>query len=748
MAHQKERLTPISVNQQIRFVDLFSGCGGLSLGFELANGNTTFDEILAIDNDPAVIRCFNDNFRSGEDEPVGRVADVNWFNHPSEILLYYLLHFCGLKRDQDLSVALQDLGVPKFLADVLVIDSDFKTALATLTKSSTYLADWKLVNPEAVKLAITKSFTKRLGIDALPNVTLNRTPLLWEYEYNLLSDTTRSSAVAVSAATQALLSKNAHVIWDNEIEKLSDAAQRTGRGQHVVVNTRVQDLLRFLAGPSGQALRDIWTEWRGRRDAAKAEFCLSIDAELRELYDDDREVCLLIGGPPCKGFSRIARPVMQSLREQGASAWTSLDYGDERNALMGQYILFLRALRPRVFLFENVSNFVSALKTPNGELDPAQELAQGIDALSDHSLKYRVASQVVRAVEHAVPQERDRFIMIGISDEVPEASQAASDFFEGAKYDQRVPLAIALQGLGQPRQFNWNDTTSGDRPGTGTESPAYTLIDEAYPAAWQRYIRWIRTPHDTKSIRTVDAHIYRGLRQDDAALIELFGPGQRWMDYEIRSSSTLKELREVLSQIAALLQKQGDSLPFDYSDIVQLRNKLDSNLALRLLLEQTESSVGEQHLLLPHYMKNGTSHHGDWLERLSAIRPSKTIIAHIGKDTYSYMHPYESRAITMREAARIQSFPDFFSFKTTGIVEGYAMIGNAVPPLLANSFASRLAELNDRYRVFSVDEHRAVLPVFGPAQETDETSIVINWFGWHRPSAGCVKHAARGVVGM
>jgi hypothetical protein len=55
----------------------------------------------------------------------------------------------------------------------------------------------------------------------------------------------------------------------------------------------------------------------------------------------------------------------------------------------------------------------------------------------------------------------------------------------------------------------------------------------------------------------------------------------------------------------------------------------------------------------------------------------------------------------MREAARVQSFPDFFSFKTTGIVEGYAMIGNAVPPLLANTFANRLAELDERYNFFS-----------------------------------------------
>jgi site-specific DNA-cytosine methylase len=189
------------------------------------------------------------------------------------------------------------------------------------------------------------------------------------------------------------------------------------------------------------------------------------------------------------------------------------------------------------------------------------------------------------------------------------------------------------------------------------------------------------------------------------------------MDYEVKNAKTLTRLRDVLSQVAAFVQKgQHPELP-DYGMLRQLLSQLDPNLALRLLLEEIEASLGEQHLLLPHYMKNGTNSHGDWLERLSAVRPCKTIIAHIGKDTYSYMHPHEPRAITMREAARVQSFPDFFRFRTAGIVEGYAMIGNAVPPLLANDLAIRLAELHDRYRIFSP------MPGEGCNAESDASDI-------------------------
>jgi site-specific DNA-cytosine methylase len=58
---------------RVRVVDLFCGCGGLSLGFELAGGPTTYDTVLGIDNDAVALRCYNDNFpsRSGR-VPTGR----------------------------------------------------------------------------------------------------------------------------------------------------------------------------------------------------------------------------------------------------------------------------------------------------------------------------------------------------------------------------------------------------------------------------------------------------------------------------------------------------------------------------------------------------------------------------------------------------------------------------------------------------------------------------------------------------
>lgn len=79
----------------------------------------------------------------------------------------------------------------------------------------------------------------------------------------------------------------------------------------------------------------------------------------------------------------------------------------------------------------------------------------------------------------------------------------------------------------------------------------------------------------------------------------------------------------------------------------------------------------------------------DRLKRLSLTKPSWTVLAHIGMDGYMYIHPTENRTLSVREAARIQSFPDWFKF-VGNMREQYIQVGNAVPPLLANALAKNL----------------------------------------------------------
>ena len=76
----------------------------------------------------------------------------------------------------------------------------------------------------------------------------------------------------------------------------------------------------------------------------------------------------------------------------------------------------------------------------------------------------------------------------------------------------------------------------------------------------------------------------------------------------------------------------------------------------------------------------------DRLKRLDPQRPAWTVIAHIGMDGYMYIHPWQNRTLSVREAARLQGFPDSFVF-TGNMREQYVQVGNAVPPLLAERLA-------------------------------------------------------------
>lgn len=79
----------------------------------------------------------------------------------------------------------------------------------------------------------------------------------------------------------------------------------------------------------------------------------------------------------------------------------------------------------------------------------------------------------------------------------------------------------------------------------------------------------------------------------------------------------------------------------------------------------------------------------DRLKRLVLENPSWTILAHIGMDGYMYIHPTELRTLSVREAARIQSFPDDFEF-IGNQQDTYVQVGNAVPPLMAQRIAKSI----------------------------------------------------------
>lgn len=113
--------------------------------------------------------------------------------------------------------------------------------------------------------------------------------------------------------------------------------------------------------------------------------------------------------------------------------------------------------------------------------------------------------------------------------------------------------------------------------------------------------------------------------------------------------------------------------------------------------------------------------------RLSCDGLSRTITAHIAKDGYWYIHPKQDRTLSIREAARIQTFPDRFRF--AGYPSSrYRQIGNAVPPMLASAIGSAVQDTLKPESSCGDCSNQTVSCVSGFREG------LVNWFGMNRRS--------------
>ncbi|MDA3136556.1 DNA cytosine methyltransferase [Pseudomonas syringae] len=182
---------------------------------------------------------------------------------------------------------------------------------------------------------------------------------------------------------------------------------------------------------------------------------VSTQRKLKSIYEDGRQVAVLLGGPPCQGFSRIGRGKIRSLKEQSVHVHEDADSIDSRNQLMHQYVLFVAALAPKVFLFENVRHFQAIVKAEGVEFDAADILAEAIESISERDLGYSVSRKIVVASHHAVPQARERFVMAGVRKGLSKTltSLDAASWCLSLKHREPVPLQVALEELPEP-SFN------------------------------------------------------------------------------------------------------------------------------------------------------------------------------------------------------------------------------------------------------------------------------------------------------
>jgi site-specific DNA-cytosine methylase len=707
---ERELPLPSAPERPHLVVDIFSGCGGLSLGFDLLDGGRQFRTVLAMDVVPATVSVMNCNHRAmhGRGEtPVARVADLTEFLDETEVLAFYLDHVIRLHGDADAKQRMNALAggaFPRFLAGLRAIDEAFLNELSTAREARPYRVAYDELDKGVLGQTSVLGFQDALKLPRAARVRPSLPSVIWADVATTVSTPARPMTIP---AASARFRQEAGQLWERELAALQAKEKASGRGQLTSSARRIQAFAAFARSAAFLGVREAWCRWQASRLALRAATFQSQEfvRAVRALYEATYPVAVLLGGPPCQGFSRIGRGKIRSLREAHVHVHGDDEAGDIRNFLYQRYLLVVSALRPLAFQFENVQHFQSAVKTEGREFLATEILAEAIAEMSEGEASYAVASRTVDASRHGVPQTRQRFFMSGLR----------RDAFRGMDGERlaarclampneaEVPLSAALEGLPEPA------VVGGDAPAAGAMASTVALRDHPDPepvTAEARYRSWIRQPApgaDTTTV-TTDAHAARPAREDDAELFAMFGPGKRWMDYRVDEAPTLSALRNALGALAALpagaLERVGQSLAPGGPALPspdqarELLSRLDGSLALRLLMEEIGDRLeAPHHLVSPTYLSKRDGNHGDWLARLDGSRPCKTIVAHMGKDTYGYVHPSAPRTLSVREAARVQTFPDWFSFGDIALTDALKMIGNAVPPLLSHRIAARIAAM-------------------------------------------------------
>jgi DNA (cytosine-5)-methyltransferase 1 len=309
---------------------------------------------------------------------------------------------------------------------------------------------------------------------------------------------------------------------------------------------------------------------------------------------------VVIGGPPCQGFSPLNREAV----------------GFERRGLWREYLRALEAIEPRAFVMENVPELLRS-----AEFAEFQKRAE--------ALGFEVESEILNAADFGVPQRRRRAIVIGVREgSIPWPAPTHTD-----------PSANL-------RPFVTHRATKGRRLPANPSSLVAQRATNDYGSPV--------TPADREPWVTF---------RDAVEGLPLAPDGRRWHRARNPRPESVRRYKAV---------------PRDGGDRFAMQRNLD------------RAGLGD---LVPRCWRNKPTGTTDVFGRLWWDRPAITIRTEFYKpEKGRYLHPSAHRPITVREAARLMSFPDDFVLPEDQSMSSIArQVGNAVPPLLARRIAEALA---------------------------------------------------------
>lgn len=396
---------------------------------------------------------------------------------------------------------------------------------------------------------------------------------------------------------------------------------------------------------------------------------------LERLQEEHRGRTVLLGGPPCQSYSVIGRS--RNVRNSKYDARK-----DKRLSLYRQYARALAWLRPAVAVMENVKGILSAKRNERPIFPLVLRTLRHAGGTDSYRLFALVAASgdshwdegrdpgdfLVHAEDHGVPQSRHRVFVICVRSDLAETLPEKS-FPRLESADRIVPVNDVIGVMPKLR----SRLSRGDDSGAWQDAvrEACDLVE-----GHQR----IMTPDEQKRFRRA-LHSAR-TAADGAAL--------PWRDARGRTALPARcppELRDWL------FDGEIERLPNN-----ETRAHMPSDLARYLFAATFARTFGrspKRHdfpsAFAPNHVSWHTDNFDDRFRVQVANQPGTTVTSHIAKDGHYFIHPEprQCRSLTVREVARLQTFPDNYFFHGSRSKQ-YIQVGNAVPPFLARQIARAL----------------------------------------------------------
>lgn len=464
----------------------------------------------------------------------------------------------------------------------------------------------------------------------------------------------------------------------------------------------IEELFKLFPKEAKEAAEEAWCGTLGDPDESDKNPITNdqVDAKIKKVLAGEKN-WLLIGGPPCQAYSIAGR----SRRQE-----TILDsQKDKRVGLYKEYLRIIAVHNPAVFVMENVKGLLSAqtadeyiFKRILSDLsDPIQACISEGEKINVKPVKYKIFSLttkprsfdvsdnpiyqpkdfLIKTEDYGVPQKRHRVILLGIREDIDVIPSILNKQTQVSLKSVIGSLPVLRSGIS--RQYSHSEKQV-QKDGTVKKKRFYKVLEDSFDS-WYSFVNKFDKQlnqtvkaserHKSSNWPTETGREFIAQKTHDLpikhSLFKWYADAKlNGILHHVSRKHLVEDLKRYL--FAARYTWQYGTFP-------------------RL---EDYKKAGDD--LVPDHENASSGKFTDRFRVQLPDIPATTVTSHISKDGHYFIH-YDSvqcRTLTVREAARIQTFPDNYFF-CGGRTQQFHQVGNAVPPYLA----FKISEI--AHRVFS-----------------------------------------------